>query len=193
VRQQHPTRPWPLLRTLPFLGGLAVAAIATQSSIVVYDDTLFSVHMVQHVMLIMAAPSLLTAGRPVTLLLHSWGNPVHTQLKRAVPSRLVTALTWPPFATVLYCAVVRDPHAALAARFVRADERRLDGPRPAVRGSQADLIAYNEYLQILNTSRSAAHVRPGAPSAGRPLTTAAGNTLPYLHGEQQTGQSTTAT
>jgi cytochrome c oxidase assembly factor CtaG len=110
VRRRHPSRPWPLRRTAAFLAGLAVIAIATQSSIGVYDDTLFSVHMVQHVLLIMAAPPLLVVGRPVTLALHSWPNPVHTQLKRAVRSRMVTALTWPPFATALYCAVVAGTH-----------------------------------------------------------------------------------
>jgi len=110
VRRRHPSRPWPLPRTLTFLGGLAVLAVATQSSVGAYDDVLFSAHMVQHVLLIMGAPPLLIVGRPVTLLLHSWGNPVHTRLKRAVRSRLVTALTWPPVATALYCAVVAGTH-----------------------------------------------------------------------------------
>jgi hypothetical protein len=44
----------------------------------VYDDVLFSAHMVQHVLLIMVAPPLLVFGRPVMLLLHSAANPVHT-------------------------------------------------------------------------------------------------------------------
>lgn len=110
VRRRHPARPWPVTTALAFYGGLAVVAIATQSSIGVYDDVLFSDHMVQHVLLIMVAPPLLVAGRPVTLLLHACGNPLHRLAKRAVRSPAVTALTWPPAATAGYCAVVVGSH-----------------------------------------------------------------------------------
>jgi cytochrome c oxidase assembly factor CtaG len=110
VRRQHPARPWPTARSLAFLAGLAVIAVATQSSIGVYDDVLFSDHMVQHVLLIMAAPPLLVTGSPVTLLMHASRNPLHTWLKRAVRSRPVTALTWPPGTTALYCLVVVSTH-----------------------------------------------------------------------------------
>ncbi len=110
VAWRHPARPWSARRTRAFLGGLAVIALATQSSIGAYDDVLFSDHMVQHLLLIMIAPVLLVLGRPVTLLLHSVGNPVHTWVKRAVRSRVVSALTWLPAATVLYCVVVAGTH-----------------------------------------------------------------------------------
>lgn len=46
----------------------------------------------------------------MTVALHSWGNPLHTRLKRTVRSPLVTAPTWPPFATALYCTVVAGTH-----------------------------------------------------------------------------------
>ena len=58
----------------------------------------------------MMAPVLLVVGRPVILLLHSAGNPVHSWVKRVVRSRTVTALTWPPATVVLYCAVVAGTH-----------------------------------------------------------------------------------
>lgn len=110
VRRRHPARPWPLPHSLAFLAGLAVVAIATQNSIGVYDDALFSVHMVQHVLLIMAAPPLLVLGRPVTLTLHAWGNPVHRAVRGLIRSRFVTTLTQPAVATALYCAVVVGTH-----------------------------------------------------------------------------------
>jgi putative copper resistance protein D len=87
-----------------------VIAVATQSSIGVYDNVLFIDHMVQHVLLIMVAPPLLVTGSPVTLLMHASRNPLHTWLKRAVRSRPVTALTWPPSATTPYCLVVGGTH-----------------------------------------------------------------------------------
>lgn len=110
VGRRHPARPWPTGRTLAFFLGLAVIAVATQSSIGAYDDVLFSAHMVQHLLLIMVAPPLLVFGRPVTLLLHAARNPVHTWVKRAVRSRAVTALTWAPVVALLYAAVVAATH-----------------------------------------------------------------------------------
>jgi cytochrome c oxidase assembly factor CtaG len=127
VRRRHPARPWPAQRTLAFLTGLVITAIATQSSIGVYDDVLFSVHMVQHVLLIMVAPPFLVSGRPVTLLMHSWGNPVHSIVKRAVRSGLVTALTRPAVVTVLYCAVVVGTHTPPFMDLVLENEAVHDG------------------------------------------------------------------
>jgi putative copper resistance protein D len=110
VAIQHPARPWPAARTLAFLLGLGVIALATESSIGAYDDVLFSVHMVQHLLLIMVAPPLLVAGRPVTLLLHASQNPLHGWVVRIARSRVVTAATWPPFTVALYASVVVATH-----------------------------------------------------------------------------------
>jgi putative copper resistance protein D len=110
VRRRHPARPWPLYRTALFLGGLAVIVIATQSGIGSYDDVLFWDHMVQHLLLLMVAPPLLVVGQPATLLLHASRNPLHTWAKKALRSRAVAALTWPPFGVALYTATVVVTH-----------------------------------------------------------------------------------
>jgi len=110
VARRHPARPWPLWRTAMFLGGLAVVVVATQSGIGAYDDVLFWDHMIQHLMLIMVAPPLLIAGQPVTLLLHASRNPLHTWAKRVMRSRVISFLTWPPFALAAYAAVIAGTH-----------------------------------------------------------------------------------
>jgi putative copper resistance protein D len=110
VRREHPSNPWPLLRSLSFIAGLVVVVLATQSSIGAYDDVLFSVHMIQHLMLIMVAPPLLVAGRPVMLLLHASRNPLHRWTKQVIRSRVVTALTCPPVAAVIYAAAIVGTH-----------------------------------------------------------------------------------
>jgi cytochrome c oxidase assembly factor CtaG len=110
VRRRHPARPWPVLRSLSFYAGLATLIIATQSSIGAYDDVLFSIHMVQHLMLIMVAPALLVVGRPVTLLLHASRNPLHSWTKAVIRSRVVTALTCPPVAALIYAATIIGTH-----------------------------------------------------------------------------------
>src|SRR5256885_29498 len=110
VARDHPARPWPLPRTVSFLAGLLVVALATQSAVGVYDDELLSAHMVQHLMLLMVAPPLLIYGRPVTLALHTSRNPVHRTIKRVVRSSAVTFLTNPVVVTFLFAAVVAGTH-----------------------------------------------------------------------------------
>jgi cytochrome c oxidase assembly factor CtaG len=127
VRRRHPARPWPASRTAAFLLGLAAIAVATQSSIGVYDDVLFSIHMIQHLLLIMVAPPLLIFGRPVTLLLHAARNPLHTRIKQVLRSSVVSRLTWPPVAVTLYAAVVISTHLTPLMNLVLENEAVHDG------------------------------------------------------------------
>src|SRR5581483_11549129 len=60
---------WPIRRTLAFMAGLLSIVIALESGIDSYDDRLLSVHMVQHMILLMLAPLLLLAGQPALLAL----------------------------------------------------------------------------------------------------------------------------
>jgi cytochrome c oxidase assembly factor CtaG len=127
VRRDHPARPWPWLRTLAFMAGLATIVLATQSSIGAYDDVLFSVHMIQHLMLIMIAPVLLVAGRPVMLLLHASRNPVHRWTMQVVRSRVVTALTCPPVAAGIYGATIVGTHLTSFMNVVLLHQNVHDG------------------------------------------------------------------
>ncbi|HEV2373535.1 MAG TPA: cytochrome c oxidase assembly protein [Streptosporangiaceae bacterium] len=122
VGRRHPARPWPWWRSALFLGGLAVVVIAIQSGIGAYDDVLFWDHMVQHLMLLMIAPPMLVAGQPVTLLLHASRNPLHSWAKRAVRSRVVTFLTWPPFTVAFYTATVAGTHLTNLAQLTHANQ-----------------------------------------------------------------------
>ena len=58
-------------RTAAFLGGLAAIAVALLSGIERYDTTLFSIHMVQHLLLLLVAAPLLALAAPVTQLLRA--------------------------------------------------------------------------------------------------------------------------
>ena len=62
---------WPAGRTAAFLAGCAVLAVATCSGVARYAPVLFSVHMVEHLLLAMVAPVLLVLGAPVTLALRA--------------------------------------------------------------------------------------------------------------------------
>jgi cytochrome c oxidase assembly factor CtaG len=110
VARAHPHRRWPQRHTAAFFGGLAVAVVAPCSSVGVYDMTLFSVHMTQHLMLIMVAPPLLAAGRPITLLLHSVRNPWHRRWIRVLRSPAAAVLLSPPVALVGYTVTIVATH-----------------------------------------------------------------------------------
>ncbi len=76
---------WPRRRTVAFLAGLLCIVIALQSGLDGYDDRLLSVHMVQHMILLMLAPLLLLAGQPLLLLIRALPRP---QQRRAVARAL---------------------------------------------------------------------------------------------------------
>ncbi|WP_249801600.1 cytochrome c oxidase assembly protein [Kitasatospora humi] len=62
---------WPLHRTLAFAIGVATIAAVTCTGIGGYGMEVFSVHMVQHMVLSMLSPVLLLLGAPVTLALRA--------------------------------------------------------------------------------------------------------------------------
>ena len=62
---------WPIARTISWLLGIALLFYITCGAVNVYQEYLFSVHMIGHMLLSMAVPVLLVPGAPVTLLLRS--------------------------------------------------------------------------------------------------------------------------
>lgn len=97
-------RPWPLVRSLAFGGGVVLLVVATQSGLAGAEDELFSAHVVQHVLLGMAAPLLLILGAPVTLALQATSGSVSRAVRRMVHGRLVGTVTHPAVAGVLFSA-----------------------------------------------------------------------------------------
>lgn len=122
VARRHPARRWPAWRAAMFGAGLAVIVLATLSGIGVYEDLLFTDHMVQHLLLIMVAPPLLIFGEPITLLMHASRNPLHTWTKRAVRSPVAKFLTWPVFGVAAYAAVVMGTHLTPMANLVERNQ-----------------------------------------------------------------------
>jgi putative copper resistance protein D len=93
---------WPAVRTWSWcVGGIGTAVVAGVSVLGAYDTVLFSVHMVQHMMLTMITPVFLAIGAPITLLLRNLGAAGRRRVTRALHSWPMRVLLFPPLSTAL--------------------------------------------------------------------------------------------
>jgi putative membrane protein len=105
VNRAHPANRQPAHRSWLFGSGLAVIAVALASPIEAYEGSLFSVHMVQHMLLeLVAAPLLLAAG-PITLALRAASPAVRRRLLAILQSRAMHVASFPVIAWVAFAAV----------------------------------------------------------------------------------------
>ena len=99
---------WPVGRTICWLLGLALLFYTTNGALNAYEQYLFSVHMLAHMMLTMLIPLVLVLGAPMTLALRavekrtdgSWGGrewiqwAVHTPYSRIITHPAVAAVVF---------------------------------------------------------------------------------------------------
>lgn len=123
VNAAHPANPVPVRRSVAFGAGLAAIAFALLSGIDRYDTTLFSVHMVQHVLLTLVAAPLIALAAPITLALRvaspatrrGWILPVlHARLTRVLAFPVVAwvafaGVMWVSHFSPLFDAALEDP------------------------------------------------------------------------------------
>jgi cytochrome c oxidase assembly factor CtaG/putative copper export protein len=100
---------WPPSRTASWVGGLLLLGAVTCLGVARYAYVLFSVHMVQHMVLSMAVPILLVGGAPVTLALRALRRPADPQVRGArewllivLHSRALRLLSHPLVALAIY-------------------------------------------------------------------------------------------
>ena len=111
VGKRYPASPWPRKRSAFFLSGVGVAAFAVMSPFAAYDVVLFSVHMWQHLLLMMVSAPLLLLGTPITLLLRSVSS--KTRREVIIPflhSRAVRVITFPVFAWLAFTFTMWGSH-----------------------------------------------------------------------------------
>jgi putative copper resistance protein D len=87
------------------MAGLVAILLALVSPIEAYEGQLFSVHMVQHMLLELVAAPLLLLGAPITLTLRASSASVRRVLLAILQSRLVHVISFPVIAWVLFAAV----------------------------------------------------------------------------------------
>jgi putative membrane protein len=105
VSERHPVNRPPRIRMICFMAGLAAIGVALLSPIEAYEGQLFSVHMIQHMLLELVAAPLLLLGAPITVTLRASSASVRRRLLAILQSRLVHLLSFPVIAWVLFAAV----------------------------------------------------------------------------------------
>jgi putative membrane protein len=105
VAAAHPSNPPKGWRAGLFLGGLAALAVALLSPVEAYEGSLFSVHMVQHMLLELVAAPLLLAGAPITLVLRAARPGLRRWILRVLHSLPLRVLSFPLLAWLLFAAV----------------------------------------------------------------------------------------
>lgn len=111
VDSLHPANPVPRSRTIAFLAAMLALAFALISGIGRYDTSLFSIHMVQHVLLMLVAAPLIALSAPITLILRLASG--HTRRRWILPflnSRPVRFLTFPVTDWVIFTGVMWASH-----------------------------------------------------------------------------------
>lgn len=111
VNAAHPANRVPGRRSVAFGLGMAAIALALLSGIDRYDTTLFSVHMVQHVLLTFVAAPLIALAGPITLLLRAATPAVRQRwILPVLHSRALRVLAFPVVAWVVFAAVMWTSH-----------------------------------------------------------------------------------
>lgn len=88
-------RSWSVWRTVAFLSATILVVIAVQSGLASYDDENFSVHVIQHLMLMNFAPILYALSAPMTLALQASSRRTQERLLKVLHHPVVSFITNP--------------------------------------------------------------------------------------------------
>ncbi len=102
IRLRRRRRRWSPWRSAAFMSGVLTLSIAVVSGLASYDDEVFVVHVIQHLLIMMVAPPLLSLGAPITLAIQSGNRRLQTRIVRLLHSPILRTLTIPLVAALLY-------------------------------------------------------------------------------------------
>jgi putative membrane protein len=88
-------RHWSTWRTASFLAGVVIVVLGLDSGIAYYDDSVFYVHAIQHILLMTAGPVFLALGGPMTLWLQASSRPLQRILIRILHNPIFEYATNP--------------------------------------------------------------------------------------------------
>ncbi|HSZ36117.1 MAG TPA: cytochrome c oxidase assembly protein [Acidimicrobiales bacterium] len=106
----HPRHPWPVGKTVAWIGALLTTGVAIFSFIGVYDGELFWDHMVQHLLLIMVAAPLFAIASPLELAWKSTSGAAHIAVTETLRSPVAKFFGHPAVAFLLYAVLIPLSH-----------------------------------------------------------------------------------
>lgn len=106
IRLARRGRQWSRWRTASFLLGTLAVVVAVQSGLASYDDSVFKVHVVQHLLLMNVAPILYALAAPVTLTLQASNRKTQQRLLSVLHSKPVEFITHPVLVVINFSATM---------------------------------------------------------------------------------------
>ena len=123
VARAHPGKPVARRRSVSWTAGVLIVVAALDSGIERYDTTLFSIHMVQHLLLTVVAPLFLLYAGPITLLLQASTPAVRRRwILPFLHSRVVRFLAFPVVSWLIFAAVMWASHFSPLFELALEDE-----------------------------------------------------------------------
>lgn len=107
TRSASTVRPW---RVVSFLAGCTLLWVCVASAIGGYAMSLFWMHMVLHLLLIMVVPALFVLGHPLTVLIEALPAHPQARARKVMKGRTVGLLTHPLTGLALYTVVIIGTH-----------------------------------------------------------------------------------
>lgn len=95
-------RRWPKWNSIVFALGMIAIWAAVGSGLAAYDDVNVTMHVLQHVLLMMVAPPLIALGKPLTLASQASSRPNQVRILKVVHSHAMAVLTYPVLTSFLY-------------------------------------------------------------------------------------------
>ncbi|MDQ6933688.1 MAG: cytochrome c oxidase assembly protein [Actinomycetota bacterium] len=103
-------RPVSPIRVACFVTGTVLLVATVSSAMGGYAMSVFWVHMIEHLTLIMVVPVLLVLGHPLTVIRDGLAGAGRTRFEAALHSAPVSVLTYPLTGLLLYSAVIVGTH-----------------------------------------------------------------------------------
>ena len=111
ARRRAPAdRRGPRWRAASFVLGAVLLWACVASGVGAYAMSVFWMHMVLHLSLIMVVPALLVLGHPLTVLLEAFHGPARERAQRILHSWPVTVLSHPATGVLVYTATIIGTH-----------------------------------------------------------------------------------
>ncbi len=117
---------WSRRRTLAFLGAMVITFVSIELVVGVYDSELYYDHMIQHLLLIMAAAALIAMGAPLELARQATGGVAHRLVARALDSRAADVVFHPLVGFILYAVTIPVAHLTQFYNFTLVHDQAHD-------------------------------------------------------------------